>query len=69
MAGIKPVEGLISRALKRAIAYCNMMYDAEQSDQALVTRETPVMIAWVREREEYRRLLEKLQPRRKGAAG
>jgi hypothetical protein len=58
---------LVSRALKRAIAYCNQMREAEMNSELPGVRDTPTAIAWRREGVEYRALLEKLEPKPKGA--
>jgi hypothetical protein len=61
---MKPIDQLVTRALKRAVAYCNQTAEA----YPFVSMES---IAWRREGEEYRKLLEKKlkQPKAKGAGG
>ena len=65
---MNPIDPLLTRALKRAIAYCRQMYEAEMNNELPNGKPTPAATAWRAEATEYNRLLAKLQPRRKGAA-
>ena len=65
---MKLIDPLLTRALKRAIAYCHQMFDCEMSEKPPGAQPTPGATAWRAEATEYNRLLAKLQPRRKKVA-
>jgi len=68
MPGLNPIDPLLTRALKRAIALLEaVLVSSNLPCRELVRGETPATIR--KELAEFRRLLERLQPRRKGAAG
>ena len=65
MPGLKTIDPPIQRALRRAIAYCHTMFEAEMSVVAPGTATTPSATAWRVEATEYQRLLRVLEPRKK----
>jgi len=67
MPGVNPIDPLITRALKRAIALDEAALIGGTSCRELLKGETPNDIR--KEIEELRRLLERIQPRRRGRAG
>ena len=68
MPEVNPIDPLLTRALKRAIAYCRQMYDCEISEKPPGAQPTPAAAAWRAEATEYNRVLVRIQPRRKEAA-
>ena len=64
MPGVNPIDPLLTRALKRAIALCQGALDKDyEYCRNLVKGATPRELRG--EIEEYRRLLERIQPRTK----
>jgi hypothetical protein len=64
------VDGLITRALKDAIAHCKTEFEAEMNEQVPGARPTPEALAWRARATEYQRLATKIEPaREKQAAG
>jgi hypothetical protein len=70
VAGIKPRQSPISRALRRAIECCKMLFEAEMSDVIPGEEPTPAALALRAEATEYNALLKKIDPKgKKGQAG
>lgn len=59
---------LLSRALRRAIAYCKTEFEAEMNSELPSAKPTPAALKWRAEATEYNALLKKIEPKRKGAA-
>jgi hypothetical protein len=67
MPGLKPIDPLLTRALKRAISLLEAVLVGNINCRELVRGETPAQIR--KELADCRRLLSVLEPRRKAAAG
>ena len=59
-------DATITSALKDAIEYCRMMFDAEMSTVVPGSRVTREAEAWRRRATEYQKLRKALTPRAKG---
>lgn len=59
-------QPLISQALRRAIECCRMLFDAEMSDELPDATPTPKALKLRTEATEYQKLLNKLEPKRRG---